>query len=144
MDNANQTTESNINGTENAGQGSPAASSAGHLARWAKNSVYGFAGLTMLALVITVVSPEIAVAVSQYLPKEYQETIFASSASGGTCSAGMPVGGYSGSDPSMGSCCSAATSCCVPSTGLPVADESLAADIPNLSLDTMLAGLNDD
>lgn len=137
MENSNQMNESKYQAAES----SPKVSNVRRLAHWAKNTVYGFAGLVLLALVITVVSPEVAVGVSQYLPKEYQETIFASSASGGSCSAGMPVGGYAGSCPSMGSCCGAPTSCCASGAASPMADDSLAAEIPNLSLDTMLTGL---
>ncbi len=152
MENTNQTNDSNIDntpnqGTEAAGQGSPAAVSNGRVGRWVKRSVYGFAGLTVLALAITVISPETAVAVSQYLPKEYQETIFAT-AGGDTCSAGMPVGSYQGSCPSMGSCGSGAPSCCSmsPAAASPemAAGDNLAADMPSLSLDTMLAGISDD
>lgn len=139
MDNANQTIESNIERTENSGPSSPPASSLGHFGRWAKNTVYGFAGLVLLSLVITVVSPEAAVAVSQYLPQEYQNSLFATSGSGAACSAGMPVGGYPSSCSAGGSCCSASTSC----GAIDEVDESLAMDIPSLSLDTMLAGLND-
>ncbi|PQO36913.1 hypothetical protein C5Y96_07050 [Blastopirellula marina] len=139
MDNANQTTESNIEGTENAGQSSPQVASSGRMGRWAKNTVYGFAGLVLLSLVITVVSPEVAVAVSQYLPQEYQSTLFATSDSGGTCSAGIPVGGFNGSCCSHTSGCSAGTSC----GAMDEVDQTLAVEIPSLSLDTMLAGLRD-
>lgn len=139
MDNANQTNESNIDGTENAAQGLPQTSSLGRFGRWAKNIVYGFAGLVLLSLVMTIVSPEVAVAVSQYLPQDYQNSLFATSGSGGTCSAGMPVGGYSGGCSPMGSCCSADTSC----GAMDAEDDALAMEIPALSLDAMLAGLND-
>lgn len=154
MENANQTNDSNIDhtpnqGTEAAGQGSPAISTPGRVGRWVKRTVYGFAGVIMLALAITVISPETAVAVSQYLPKEYQQTIFAT-AGGDSCSAGMTVGSFQGSCPSMGSCGSGAPSCCsmspAPVTASPgmTAEDSLAADIPSLSLDHMLAGVSDD
>ncbi|QDU73317.1 hypothetical protein Pan97_02860 [Bremerella volcania] len=143
MENTNQTTESVQQGTEDAGQGSPPNPSTSRIGSWAKNTIYGFAGLVILALVITVVSPETAVAVSQYLPKEYQETIFATSATGETCSAGMPVGGYSGCCHAKASGCAAGSMSCPMSAESEVADDSLAADIPSLSLDNMLAGLND-
>lgn len=145
MEDKNQPIESLSQGTETAGEGSPSAQPAARVGSWIKNTVYGFAGLVILALGITVVSPETAVAVTQYLPKEYQETIFASAAPSGTCSAGMPVGGYAGGSccPSMATSGSTGTSCCPASAGSEVVDESLAADIPSLSLDTMLAGLSD-
>ena len=147
MENANQTNDSNIDsapnqGTEAAGQGSPGISTPGLVGRWVKRTVYGFAGLAVLALAITVISPETAVAVSQYLPAEYQQTIFAT-AGGDTCSAGMKVGSFQGSCPSMGSCGSGAPSCCSMSPAPVSAEDNLAADIPNLSLDSMLAGVND-
>ncbi|MBA2113251.1 hypothetical protein [Bremerella alba] len=145
MENSNQTNESNNQTAEATGQGSPSTSSPGRLGGWVKNTAYGFAGLTVLALVITVVSPEVAVAVTQYLPKEYQETLFASSASSEACSAGMSVGVSSGCCPStVASCCSAGTSCGAPSASSEIADDAFAVAIPSLSLDDMLAGLSDD
>jgi len=140
MEDTNQTTESHNPGTETATQGSP---TAGRLGRWVKNTVYGFAGLAVLALVITVISPESAVAVSQYLPKEYQETIFASAGDGQTCSAGMPVASYSSCCQAKTSCCSAGPTSCPMSGAEESTDEVLAVDIPSLSLDNMLEGLGD-
>lgn len=145
MENANQTHESNNPGTETSLQGSLEGPANGRLGRWAKGTVYGFAGLVVLALGITVVSPETAVGLTQYLPQEYQETLFASAGSGGTCSAGMPVGSYGG-----GCCQATAGSCGAGAAGCPAsaategADETLAATMPALSLDKMLAGLSDD
>lgn len=144
MEDSNQTNGSNNPGTETTTQGSPSAASSGRFGRWAKGTVYGFAGLVVLALMITVVSPETAVGLTQYLPQEYQETIFASAGSGGTCSAGMPVGSYGGCCPSMAGSCSSGSSCGAPSASGEVVDESLALGAPALSLDTMLAGLGDE
>jgi len=144
MDNAHEPIEPAVKGTETAGEGSPAASSAARVGRWVKNTVYGFAGLVILALVITVVSPEVAVGLSQYLPQEYQQTLFATSGSGECCSAGIPVGGYNGCCPSTAATGSSIPSCCASGPAAVANDETLAADIPSLSLDTMLAGLSDD
>lgn len=140
MEDTNQTPQSNNLGAETAAQGSPSSS---RLGRWAKNTVYGFAGLMVLALVITVISPESAVAVSQYLPKEYQETIFAAASDGQTCSASMPVASFSGCCQAKASCCSAGPTSCPLSGAEEATGDIVAADIPSLSLDNMLEGLND-
>ena len=128
-----------------AGNGnSPAASPRNPSGRWAMNTVYGFAGLVMLALVITVVSPDAAVAVSEYLPQQYQETLFAAmGANPKTCSAGTPVASFGGCCPSQGGSCGAGSSCGGAPAGSPEEmDDMLVANLPVLSLDDMLQGVN--
>ena len=145
MENQNQSIEPNQQPAETTAAASTASPALGSIGRWTKRTIYGFAGLIVLALFITVISPETAVAVTQFLPKEYQQTIFASAGSGQSCSAGKSVGSYTGSGccPSMASSCSSGTSCCPASAEAEVVDETFAVDIPNLSLDTMLAGVSE-
>ena len=111
--------------------------------RWMMNSVYGVAGLVMLALVITVVSPETAVAVSRYLPENFQQSLFATvSGSHRCCGKGSRT--HQTSPVPTGACGSSGESTCPVAGTCPLDTEMAVAEIDfmPLSLDEMLAGID--
>jgi len=77
--------------------------------RWMINTGYGLVATLAVVVGTFVLAPETAVAVTQYLPEEYQEVIFPKSES---CSANLER--LTAINPTFNQCCSstASTSCC--------------------------------
>ncbi|GAA4429654.1 hypothetical protein [Bremerella cremea] len=110
---------------------------------WMMKSAYGIAGLVMLALIITVVSPETAVAVSRYLPENVQQSFFAATSTNHRCCGKGPrtnrtVPVSTGASCSLGEGTCPADSCCP--MDMPMT--ATGADFMQLSLDEMLAGVD--
>lgn len=149
-DNSAETPINNNEVPKEGGQPACESCSTGSVGRVLKNSAYGVLVVAFGALIFTAISPETAVAVSQYLPDGVQQTIFGSPASGscgGSMSANLPL-------TSFGSCCASQATCSMSGGSCPmaVAESGCQAGpvapqdvvFMPLSLDDMLEGVTID